>query len=54
VRALSLSPLPQIEYHLVRLDAASRSSAIALIAPEIVHALEEEDRRTSLCVASPP
>ena len=40
----------QIEYHLVKLDAARRTSAIALIAPEIVHALEEEDRTTSLCV----
>ena len=55
VRIAPLSPprfiaAPQIEYHLVRLDARSRTSAIALIAPEIVHTLEEQDKRTKLCV----
>lgn len=34
---------PQIEYHLIKLDGASRSSAVALIAPELVAQLEAQD-----------
>lgn len=33
----------QIEYHLIKLDGASRSSAVALIAPELVAQLEAQD-----------
>ena len=42
----------EIEYHLIKLDAAVRSSAVALIAPEVVHALEEEDRADSAAAAA--
>ncbi len=34
----------QIEYHLIKLDGATRSTALALLAPELVAQLEAQDR----------
>ena len=46
----------EIEYHLVRLQpasaAAERSSAVALCAPEVVRALEDEDRAEAAAQSS--
>jgi hypothetical protein len=38
----------QIEYHLVQLDPAAGTARLALIAPEVLAKLEEEDRTTDL------
>jgi glutamate--cysteine ligase catalytic subunit len=38
----------EIEYHLVRLDRTQKSTAVSLIAPEVVHVLEEQDKTIKL------
>lgn len=38
----------EIEYHLIRLDEDERSSAISLVAPEVVHTLEAQDKAIKL------
>jgi len=41
----------QIEYHLVRFFDEERRTAISLTAPELVHALEAQDKAMKLCVS---
>jgi len=51
-KTLAARCVMQIEYHLVHLDAEKRTTAVALCGPEVLLALEEEDKHKKLSVAS--